>query len=621
MQQDDASDADAEYPPQRKRSKGKVRNRHILEAHSSTMISPLTPLPPPPTLLSVKQTDGDPTSGTTRRRLTRVSDKEKATPAAGAADPSRSEQLQREVNVRKKTIEILLKANAKFNEYGFYKRNFYDHATAWDTSIILVMPETALEKDASGQYLPVRHVDSSGKAVAAEQQPDGAAGFDALASRASTARGKRMRLAIFRPDSGRIFLTGPRTLYAETFRSDHARIQKLEICADQWGKRHRESESTCKHSKYCRRPEACMLGIRVMKFPVITGTLLPLWARLQRCLQVRWDQSETMKLWKNSAAGGKEGAKAPKPPLRVVHLVHEGKPVLGLCLPHGIAEITIRTLKGETKKEDDEARAAAAAAYGGGASAPLTKRAQQAAHRAALVAAYSGRPGSSRAQSTDPFPPQDADDDMRGDNDANPSAPPIITAAPLRVCKGCSHQTVLNPSGFCARCAQKPAAAPAAAPYAPAPFSYFGAAPAAPQRVSPLASTVPAPRPVPVYAPAPRTFMAAPVAAPQRSFAFASPTAAKPAAALSNPAGPTVRVGHACAQCGKSNARPCTGCNAIYYCTRECQVAHWVRQRGLRRAREESTPPAAPANRNPPLSRSYDFPQPKHKPLCPAGKK
>ena len=535
--------------------------------------------------------------------------------------------------MRKKTIEILLKANVKFHDYGFYKRNWYDHATDWDTSILLVMPETALEKDATGQYLPVRQVDSSGKVAAADA--DGAAGFDALASRASTARGKRVRLAIFRPDSGRIFLTGPRTLYAETIRSDHARIQKLEICVDQWNKRYRESESTCKHSKNCRRPEACMLGIRVMKFPVITGTLLPLWAKLQRCLQKRWEQSRTIELWKKSPAGGKEGAKPPKPPLRVVHLVHDGKPVLGLCLPHGIADITIRTLMGETKLEDDEAESAAAARTGagfdGGASSllPTTKRAQLAARRMALLAAYEEqRQSSSRPQSTDPFPPWDQnreDEEMR-DDAANPSGapggfagrtpppPPIVSAAamPPPACKLCSLRVVLNTSGLCARCAQK-----LAEPYAPAPYPFSSAPAPYPQRVSPLPSTVPAPRPV--YAPAPRAFLPGLVIAPPKGFISngTTTTTALPVAKPKTPApaAQPVRVGHVCAQCGKANARPCTGCNAIHYCTRECQVAHWVR---CHWCRDCVCSHCCIHNRPPPHKFSF---QPKHKPLCPAGKK
>ena len=36
------------------------------------------------------------------------------------------------------------------------------------------------------------------------------------------------------------------------------------------------------------------------------------------------------------------------------------------------------------------------------------------------------------------------------------------------------------------------------------------------------------------------------------------------------------RLERVCARCGKQSVgKKCLGCNAVYYCSRACQVAHW----------------------------------------------
>lgn len=119
------------------------------------------------------------------------------------------------------------------------------------------------------------------------------------------------------------------------------------------------------------------------KFCVITGTLLPIWQRLQKALTARWNESETVQkaqeaLRKRLNAAPDVARKdpyksLPKPPLRVIHLVVDDKPMLGLSLPHGVADLTIDTLLKKiplhSAKQVAESAAASSSAPGASSSA------------------------------------------------------------------------------------------------------------------------------------------------------------------------------------------------------------------------------------------------------------
>lgn len=126
----------------------------------------------------------------------------------------------------------------------------------------------------------------------------------------------------------------------------HLQLSKLRLSHDhlfsassakrEWNIRLQDSKSTCKHGGSCRRPDSCTLGLSQVQLPCLTGTLLPIWSLLSDAIAQTWANSATVDKYRQSALNaGREGKNPPKAPLRVVHLVTDGSPVLGLALPHG----------------------------------------------------------------------------------------------------------------------------------------------------------------------------------------------------------------------------------------------------------------------------------------------
>jgi hypothetical protein len=276
-------------------------------------------------------------------------------------------------------------AARQLSESGFYLPGVRseDRLSAYDASVILVIPESALENRGK----PAVPIEDAAALVAGAVATSAAtaAAPRSLSNLLGVATGPRKmtRLAVFRPDGGRLFMSSDRALFAETIRGKYSRFYNPILARQAWVTRHHDSMEDCKHAGGCTRPDSCTLGRRMTKFCVITGTLLPIWQRLQKALTARWSESETVQkaqeaLRKRLNAAPDVARKdpyksLPKPPLRVIHLVVDDKPMLGLSLPHGVADLTIDTLLKKiplhSAKQVAESAAASSSAPGASSSA------------------------------------------------------------------------------------------------------------------------------------------------------------------------------------------------------------------------------------------------------------
>ena len=345
----------------------------------------------------------------------------------------------------------------------------------------------------------------------------------------------KTRLAIFRPDQGRTYPSGDRLLYRETIRQTHVRFYSRPLAHQSWVQRFSESHSECKHGRSCRRPDSCTLGRRLTQFCVITGTLLPIWQQLQKALMARWMESETIKKAiashkrkqdANDKASGLDKAlnpkNLPKPPLRVIHLVIDEKPMLGLCLPHGVADKTIDTLLKKIPLE--RARAAGGGGGGGGGAGA----------------------GAGAGEDEDE---DNEDDGMEGADRAQ--AAWVKGRKNDAAMRKAERQRLFDETMARARAQQAIRVKEAVDAHVKAVEK------AREDRATAIAAQARSAGTVPTAANAPSPVVRA---------------APKPAAA---PA--VVGNGKSCCICFKTPAHPCSGCMArpIYYCSRDCQIKNW----------------------------------------------